>query len=456
MINKTTILIIDDDPNLRKTLSDILRTKGYETLTAKDGAEGLSIIRMENVHLALIDLRLPDISGLEVLNRIKADKPRTEAIILTGNATLDSAIEATNKGAFSYLQKPYDIDQLMLQIRRAIEKHKSEEKIREYQEHLEELVRERTVNLEAEVAERKRAEDEIRKLNEDLRQRVAELEEAFVLAKAGLRARGEFLANISHELITPLNSIIGFSQILLDGLSGPMNEQQKEYAASILQSGNRLHETLKEIVQFADLASGELKLHTDRFLLNDLLKSSLLAINEKAAMRGVTLSLETGLLPETELEADRSKLQQVIFNLLDNAVKFTPAGGSVRVAARRVQSSELRFQKPNVIIMPPAPPPPLNLRANCRLDGAGGEGELIEISVIDTGIGIEPENMPRLFNPFQQLESPYTKKYMGTGLGLLLAKKLIELHGGGIWVESKFGKGSTFTFAIPMKQTGDD
>ena len=168
------------------------------------------------------------------------------------------------------------------------------------------------------------------------------------MAEAGLRARGAFLANISHELTTPLNSVIGFSQLLLDGLGGPMNEQQKNYAASILQGGNRLHETLKEIVQFAGLESGEMKLHTDRFLLKDFLKSSLLALNEKAAVQGVALSLELGLPPETELEADRAKLQQALFNLLDNAVKFTPAGGSVRVSARLIRNEdEKQFRIPH-------------------------------------------------------------------------------------------------------------
>ena len=128
--DKSSILIIDDDANLRKTLADILAAKGYQTLTAKDGAEGLSLLQQHTVHLALVDLRLPDISGLEVLKMIRADHPHTEAIILTGNATLDSAIEATNKGAFSYLQKPYDIDQLMLHIKHAIEKQQAEDKIR--------------------------------------------------------------------------------------------------------------------------------------------------------------------------------------------------------------------------------------------------------------------------------------------------------------------------------------
>jgi diguanylate cyclase (GGDEF)-like protein len=130
--DKLNILIIDDDPGLRKTLSDILRAKGYLPHAAGDGAEGLAHFRENPVNLALIDLKLPDMSGIEVLDRVKTASPSTQAIILTGSATLDSAIEATNKGAFSYLQKPYDIEQLMLHIRRAIEKQRAEEQITRY------------------------------------------------------------------------------------------------------------------------------------------------------------------------------------------------------------------------------------------------------------------------------------------------------------------------------------
>lgn len=242
-----------------------------------------------------------------------------------------------------------------------------------------------------------------------------EIQEALVIAEAGLKVRSEFLANITHELVTPLNSVIGFSQVLLDGLSGLLNEKQQKYVQAILQNGQRLNETYGDLLQIAELGSGEIQIQVGRFRLKDLLESSIQHLGKKALTQGVTLSLEIGSLPETEIEADRAKLLQVLFNLLDNAVKFTPAGGSVQVSARRIS-----------------------------------DGDYIEISVTDTGIGVKEEDMGRLFKPFQQLESPYTKKYKGTGLGLLLAKKLVELHGGSIRAESEFGKGSTFTFVIPV------
>ena len=162
MVEKQQILIIDDDPNIRKTLSDILKVKGYEPLIAKNGAEGLELLRQSPVNLVMIDLGLPDMSGLEVLSRVKADHPSTEAIILTGNASLGSAIEATNKGAFSYLQKPYEIDPLLLHIRRALEKHEAGEKIVRHSLELEKMnaqLSEKNIELANEIAEHRRTEE---------------------------------------------------------------------------------------------------------------------------------------------------------------------------------------------------------------------------------------------------------------------------------------------------------
>jgi len=399
-MKKSTILIIDDDTNLRKTLSDILRAKGYETLAAKDGTEGLSLIGQNQVNLVLIDLRLPDISGLEVLSKVKAGYPFTEAVILTGNASLDSAIEATNKGAFSYLQKPYDIDQLLLHVRRAIEKQQSEETIREYREHLEELVRERT----------------------------KELESAKLQAEAGNRAKTEFIANISHELRTPMNAIIGFSEILRDELSGDLNEIQKEYVNDIISSSRRLLALILNILDYANAETGLSNLEWDQFLLRDILNAAMGMVSDKAMSQRINLDMRIDPDADIVIEADERILKQIMHNLLDNAIKFTPDGGSVHVSARTVHFGS----KPSTV--------------NRELNE-----NFIEISVTDTGIGIKPDDIPRLFSEFTQLEAPLTKKYKGAGMGLALTKKLVKLHGGDIRVESELGKGSKFIFTIPVK-----
>lgn len=411
-MDKPIILIIDDDANLRKTLSDILRAKGYEPLTAKYGTEGLALLRSSGhngVQVALIDLKLPDISGLDVLQKMRSDHFATEAIILTGNASLDSAIEATNNGAFSYIQKPYDIDQLLLHIRHAVDKRESAEKIRQYQEHLEDLVRERTKELEA-------AKD---------------------AAEAGNRAKTEFIANMGHEVRTPLNSVIGFSEVLLQGFNGELNEKQKEYAGNILESGKNLRDLILNVLEYAEAESGRMELRVDRSSVKDIFNSSMAMIREQAAQHHMELNVEIAPDGDIEIEADAGKIKLVLFHLLNNAVKFTPDGGSVRVSARRVGAA-------------PCGCPDKGEHGGSPLHS---DGDFIEISVADTGIGIKQEDMPRLFKGFTQLEAPIRKRYTGTGLGLILAKKMVELHGGRIGVKSEFGKGSRFTFALPVRQT---
>jgi DNA-binding NtrC family response regulator len=177
-MEKQKILIIDDDLNIRKTLSDILNIKGYETFTVSNGTEGADFLKRSPVNLVIIDLGLPDISGLEVLSRVKADNPFIEAIILTGNASLDSAIEATNKGAFSYLLKPYDMEQLMLHIRRAIEKQEAQQIITRHNIELKRInaqLNESNRELTKEIVERQRAEEEKEKLIVELKESLAKI-----------------------------------------------------------------------------------------------------------------------------------------------------------------------------------------------------------------------------------------------------------------------------------------
>lgn len=234
------------------------------------------------------------------------------------------------------------------------------------------------------------------------------------LVKAS-RAKSDFLANMSHELRTPLNSILGFSEVLQDQLFGQLNEKQQEYVSYILGSGRHLLDLINDILDLAKVEAGKMTLEAGSFPLQALLESAMNMFKEKAIKHGIAmdLDLDPAMVGDT-IEADERKLKQILFNLLSNAVKFTPDGGAVRVRAER-------------------------------------DGEFLKIIVADTGIGIKPEDISKLFHSFTQLESPYAKQYEGTGLGLSLTKKLVELHGGRIWVESEWGKGSSFFFTIPTR-----
>lgn len=270
------------------------------------------------------------------------------------------------------------------------------------------------------VAERKRMEET--QLN------------ALLEADVASRAKSEFLANMSHEMTTPLTGIMGFSEVLMDELYGKLNEDQKQYVSYIHECGKHLFDLIADIFILIEADSGKMKLRLDKFFLRDVLKSSMITFSDEALSHNLQLGIELEPDADREVEADAVKLSLVMTNLLSNAVKFTPDGGSVSVRARFLGA---------------APVPG---------DGQVGQPcgvslqDAIEISVTDTGIGINPEDMPSLFQLFKQVSSPFTKKYEGIGVGLMLAKKLVELHGGRIWVESERGKGSTFRFVIPTRQ----
>ncbi|MBK5277141.1 MAG: PAS domain S-box protein, partial [Desulfuromonadales bacterium] len=258
------------------------------------------------------------------------------------------------------------------------------------------------------VTERKR-------LDQVLQEKNIELESARSVAEKTNLTKSDFLANMSHELRTPLNSVIGFSEVLQDQMFGPINDKQQEYVNNILTSGRHLLSLINDILDLSKVESGKMELELSTFMLRELLDASMMMLREKALKGGIELHLELAPEADVRIVADLRKLKQILFNLLSNAVKFTSTAGAVNVSAVR-------------------------------------DGDFIEITVADTGIGIREEDIPKLFQAFTQLESVYTKGFEGTGLGLALTRQLVELHGGRIWMESEFGKGSRFSFTIPLTQ----
>jgi signal transduction histidine kinase len=243
----------------------------------------------------------------------------------------------------------------------------------------------------------------VNRMNDELRRLYDELETAS-------RHKSEFLANMSHELRTPLNAIIGFSQMMREKMVGEVNEKQAEYLDDIISSGNHLISLINDVLDLSKVEAGQVELEVAPFSLRDTLERGVSMVKERAMQNGVGLALEAGRHMEV-VEADERRIRQVVFNLLSNAVKFTPEGGSVIVSSARVN------------------------------------GE-VHVSVSDTGPGIPAEDQVRIFEEFQQTDVG-ARQLEGTGLGLALSKRLIELHGGRIWVESELGKGSMFTFALP-------
>jgi signal transduction histidine kinase len=299
---------------------------------------------------------------------------------------------------------------------------------------LEKRVKERTKelalinkHLQREVAIRKQTEQDLRQAKEE--------------ADIATRAKSEFLANMSHELRTPLNAIIGFNEMLVDKLFGDLNEEQEEYLKDMLESAHHLLSLINDILDLSKVEAGKLELTRSVFSLKDLLSRSLVIIKEKATNHGIKLSVEAQGLPEV-VNADERKIKQIIYNLLSNALKFTPDGGSVNLSALSLSGANGRLTLPDGT--------KVNLPDTNQLQPRANENYVM-ISVADSGIGIKPEDQAKVFEPFEQVDNSTGRRYQGTGLGLALTKKLVELHDGRLWVESEGeGKGSTFNFTIQL------
>jgi signal transduction histidine kinase len=226
--------------------------------------------------------------------------------------------------------------------------------------------------------------------------------------------KSEFLANMSHELRTPLNAIIGFSEVLLERMFGELNEKQDDYLKDIHSSGKHLLTLINDILDLSKVEAGRMELEPSTFDLPSAISNAMTLVRERAHRHGIKLVL--GADPNLgEIVADERKLKQILVNLLSNAVKFTPDGGRIDINAHR-------------------------------------DADNVVIAVRDTGIGIAREDQDAVFEEFRQVGRNYTNKQEGTGLGLALTRKFVELHGGKIWLDSEPAKGSTFTFTIPIQR----
>ena len=254
--------------------------------------------------------------------------------------------------------------------------------------------------------------DELGALAANLNRMSDELGRLYGQLEAANRHKSEFLANMSHELRTPLNAILGFSEALGERYFGDLTEKQAEYLKDIHSSGEHLLSLINDILDLSKIEAGRMDLELGDVHLPAMLDTALTLVRERATRHGIRLTLDVDPSLGT-IRADERKLKQIMLNLLSNAVKFTPDAGEIRVAAR------------------------------CN----GGD---IELSVTDTGAGIAPEDQAAVFEEFKQVGRDSARKAEGTGLGLALAKKFVELHGGAIRLDSALGRGSTFTFTVPV------
>jgi signal transduction histidine kinase len=285
------------------------------------------------------------------------------------------------------------------------------DRLKLYRSKVEEYQRE----LEGKVAERTR----------DLERLVVEAKLLALKAETANRSKSEFLANMSHELRTPLNHIIGFTELVVGKECGDINEVQEEYLNDVLRAGRHLLSLINDILDLSKVEAGKMDLDATEVPITPLLENSLSMVKEKAIKHGIQLSLKIESAPDS-LTVDERKLKQVMYNLLSNAVKFTPDGGRIEVGSA-IRNGDAGAEPP-------------------------GDGQDLAVWVQDTGIGIEPQDLERLFTPFEQVEGSMSRRFQGTGLGLALTKKMVELHGGRIRARSQGkGQGSIFEFTLPIR-----
>jgi len=390
LFQEPTLLVVDDEESLRITTAAIFENEGYVVDTASSGDEAIDLLSQKEYDLVLTDLHMEGGDGLSVLNRIRRQAPLTISVVLTGFASVESAIAALQEGAYDYLIKPCDIESMKHTIRRGVEHRR--------------LM----------LAEQK-ARADLRQLNQDLEQRIAERTAELTRLNAELaeanRAKDVFLATLSHELRTPLTPVVGWIKLLR---SGTLDEKSVLQALDAIERNAWLQSRLiDDLLDTSRIATGKLHFEPKATDFNTAVKAAVDTVRTSAAARNIELNVS--LWPVSLIVmGEPVRLQQIAWNLISNAIKFTDPGGKVSVIT--------------------------------SLDG-----DHADLEVVDTGVGIEPEFLPHVFDRFRQADGSTSRRHGGLGLGLAIADALAKMHGGRLKAQSDgVGHGAKFKFKLDL------
>jgi len=487
-MNKTiNILVVDDEKAIRDGCHRVLTGKGYAVVAAENGKIALDILLKEAIDIILLDLKMPVMGGEEILGIVRKTYPDIPVIIITGHGTVDTAVVCMKSGAYDFITKPFQIDQFLLTITRAAEKRRLEQKAIQLKEenmrnlydlnleksrlkaiinrmangvmvtnrnlevvlHNPALMRLMEMSTEIEnPAPISRITDE-RSLIDTLKQILTgefpeeeSISQEIEAGKRTLRAisapalgpdkniagtvtvleditaykqldqmKSDFVNMVAHELRSPLVSIRQINSVLIEGLAGPLAEKQQEFVKRGMNKIDSLLELINDLLDVARIEAGKMVQHRVPTDMGRIIEETVALMGPRAQEQGIHLTHSCeGLKP---VLADPKNMEEVINNLVSNAVNYSPEGGLVMIIAR-------------------------------------GLAEYMEIKVEDTGVGISPEELPKIFDKFYRVKHPKTRQVMGTGLGLAIVKGVVEAHHGTIDVESVVDRGTTFRVLLPM------
>lgn len=358
-VNKPHILIVDDELGPRESLKMILNPY-YNVHVAERGVQAIDLLNKFPVDLVTLDLKMPGLTGINVLEKVKQRDPDIEAIIITGYGSLDTAIEGLRLGAFDYISKPFDVNHILSLVRRGLERRRAKSKLKQ--------------------------------------------------------VKSDFLSNVSHELRTPLSVVVGFVYLLLNQVIGKLTEDQQKVLETVYRNSEELLELIDNVLWMTSLNAGDTGAMIDEFDAREVVEESIKRYDQVFRDKGLRLSVD---MPDDRLTilSDRAKVERVFQNIFNNAVKFT-ADGDIKV------------------------------KANPSADGLG-----IEFEVADTGVGIDKSKMALIFEPFQQIDKSTQRSCSGLGLGLTVARRMAQLIGGTVEINSEAGVGTSVTMRFPSQQS---
>ncbi len=367
------VLVVDDEPKVRELLDQILAARGCVVRQASDGLDALAQFREQPADVVITDLRMPKLSGFELLRELKHLDPLLNVIVITAYPSIETAVEAMQYGACDFITKPFDIAQIQAILYRCAQR----------------------VNMARQLRSAGEGALKLKELN----RRLAELNDM----------KSQFLATISHEINTPLCLMGEWVYLLADHSLGALTDEQQQALQAIIGAYERLHRLLQQLI---DLMHGhEVTLARRPHVIQDLLRQAIAAVTPNAEAKRIAIRAQLPAEPLV-LDVDRLRCTATFEYLLDNAVKFNREQGQVDV--------EL-----------------------------SGTAQAVQLRIRDTGIGISPEEQPRVFEAFYQVDRRLNRVYEGAGIGLTLARRYVELHGGSLELSSEVGLGTTVLLSLP-------